>query len=88
MMSAIDSLWNGDITFCENCGAGDPEIETLVTLMEESKEALQKELSREHLVIFARYEKWADQFAQLMSAAAFREGFSFAAKLLTQALQE
>lgn len=86
MNTTIEALWNGNIASAENCGVGDPEIENLVTLMEKHKEQLGRELGQQQIVTFEKYAACAEEYIYLISQCAFRDGFSLACKLLTEAL--
>lgn len=46
MKCTIENLWNGNIAPAENCGAGDPQVDELITLMERNKETLIKKLDK------------------------------------------
>lgn len=86
MNSVIEDLWYGNISMWENCGAGDKEIEQLVGLMSQNEEILRKELTQKHAALFSEYASFADKYSCYISAHAFRDGFSLACKLLTEAL--
>ena len=88
MQSIIEQLWYGNLSLCENCGVGDPDIESLVLLMAQNEEILDKELDTRQKVLFEEYVKWSDQYACYVSACAFREGFCLATKLMREALAE
>ena len=86
MISTIEELWYGNLAPCENCGAGDEEIERLTNLMCKNEEALRKDLAGNHKELFLQYVKWADHFACSIAALAFREGFSIATKLFMDSI--
>lgn len=86
MKRTIEDLWNGNITSAEHCGVGDPEIENLVTLMEGYRELLNRELGRQQKAVFEKYVDCAEEYVRLISKCAFRDGFSLASKLMTEAL--
>lgn len=86
MNSIIEDLWYGNISMCENCGAGDKEIEQLAGLMSQKEEVLRKELTQKHAKLFCEYARFADKYSCYISAHAFRDGFTLACKLLTEAL--
>ena len=88
MKSMIEELWYGNLSFCENCGVGDTEIERVVLLMAQNEKILCKELEVRQKALFEEYAKWSDKYACYVSACAFREGFCLATKLMREALAE
>ena len=86
MTNTIDQLWSGDIVIGEKCGVGDPEIEKTAMLLEKQKETLIKELKEQHREVFEKYSDCMEEYMQLVSKNAFREGFCLAAKLVSEAL--
>lgn len=88
MRTTIEKLWNGNIASAENCGVGNPEIENLVILMERHKELLDQELGQRQKRVFEEYVDCAEEYVCLISKCAFRDGFSLASRLMTEALSE
>lgn len=88
MNSAIENLWYGRLSPCENCGVGDPEIETLNMLINRNQETLYKELPAPQKELFEKYAEWSDKYARYIAACAFREGFSLGCQLIGEALSE
>ena len=88
MNSTIENLWYGQFSPCENCGVGDPEIEMLSLLINQSQETLCKELPMPQKEQFEKYADWSDKYARYIAACAFREGFSLGCKLISEALSE
>ena len=86
MGRTIEQLWNGRIAPWERCGAGNPEIEELVILIERHERALDTLLSSEQTAIFEKYADCMDEYIYLLSVEAFRSGFRLAKNLLTEAL--
>lgn len=86
MTGAIDKLWSGDIVVGEKCGVGDPEIEKTAMLLEKHKEMLTRELEDQQREVFEKYIDYMEEYMQLVSRNAFREGFCLAGKLVSEAL--
>ena len=86
MKSMIEELWNGNIFPAEICGVGDPEIEDLVRLIERHRERLLGELNREQKDVFEKYADCEDEYACLITARAFRDGFRLAGRLMAEML--
>ena len=87
MKQAIGRLWSGDIVPAEICGAGDPEIEKLVMLIEKHKRRLEQELGQQQKVVFEKYADCAEEYAQLLAECAFTEGFCLACRLMAEGLR-
>ena len=78
MTHTIEDLWNGELAFCEHCGAYDPEANRLV-----------RELARFRDGLLAQLQGYIDQterYTLRMMELAFRDGFSAGVKLLTEGL--
>lgn len=88
MKDTIEKLWNGEITPAEKCGADDPELEELITLLERHKEALGKKLDRQQKDIFEKYLDCVEEYIYFTSMHAFSDGFCLASKLMCEALSE
>ena len=88
MKFAISDLWYGNISLCENCGAGNKEAEALLQAMAQNEEALCAELGTSHRALFQKYVHWSDEYACCISALAFREGFCLACQFLCEAFLE
>ena len=88
MNSAIENLWYGNISPCENCGVGDPEIETLSLLINRNQETLCKQLPAPQKELFEKYAEWFDKYARYIAASAFRDGFRLGCQLTGEALSE
>lgn len=86
MKQKIEALWYGEIAPWERCGAGDPELRELASLMERSSQELKKEITETQWETFQKYMQCADDYTGRMAAGAFCEGFCLAAKLLAEAL--
>ena len=86
MKPMLEKLWNGRIAPMESCGANDPEVKAIVLLMEQNRTCLEQTLTEEEKQILEKYVQCSEEYAYLLTALAFGEGFSLASKLLTQAL--
>lgn len=87
MEQILEELWYGNIAPCENCGAGDEEIEMLVKLIGEHEETQSRRLQDNHKFLFAKYVQWADRYACCVSARAFRDGFILAARIFNAVMK-
>jgi len=88
MKQTMELLWNGQLAPGPNCGVNDPELERLSVLLDRNRTKLDQALDEPQRELFERYIACADEFAYLSSTHAFCDGFSLAAKLLTEALAE
>ena len=86
MKQAIGRLWSGDIVPAEICGAGHPEIEKLVMLIEKHKRRLEQELGQQQKAVFGKYADCAEEYAQMLAECAFTEGFCIACRLVAEGL--
>ena len=86
MFNIIEDLWNGSIRPCQNCETDDPQVGELISLMQRNKDKLRKELNPSQTNILQNYVDCTEEYLCLSSMYAFREGFSLACKLLTEAL--
>lgn len=86
MTQTITELWNGNIAPVEHCGDHDPELNRLFRLMERNREALGGGLTEAQMETFQKYIDCSDEYLLRMLEIAFCDGFTVAAKLLTEAL--
>lgn len=86
MNSYFEEVWNGHITPFSDCGAKDPEVEALSLLIKQNEANLEKALNEEQKKLLRNYTACCDEHAYLTHVHAYREGFSLACKLLTEAL--
>lgn len=86
MKPILENLWNGSIAPGEACGANDPEIENLIALIERHKEKLSRKLAEQQKNTLDKCLDCYEEYTQLITTRAFCDGFSLAAKLLTEAL--
>ena len=87
MNSIFEQLWNGNIKPYENSGRNDPEVEELAQFVIRNKNALDKLLQEEQKKTLEKYITCCDSYYYLLIVHAFRDGFSLAAKMLTEALR-
>lgn len=86
MSCVLGELWNGNIVPCAICGVSDPEIEELIALRARNQTQIEAELSVSQKTAFQKYIDCAEEYEIRITEKAFAEGFSLAAKLLTEAL--
>lgn len=87
MKETIENLWNGNIAPGEICGAGNPDIEHLVMLLERNKENLDKELGEQQKEILKKYIDCTDEYIYRITELAFCDGFCLASRLWAEAFQ-
>ncbi len=85
MRQMLEALWNGEVAPGQTNGVNNPEMEHLTVLMDRNREELNRSLSQEQKDTFDKYTDCAEEFAYLSAYQAFRDGFSLASKLLTEA---
>ena len=78
MTHTIEDLWNGELGFCEHCGAYDPEANRLVRELAQLQEGQREQLQG--------YIDQTERYTLRMMELAFRDGFSAGVKLLTDGL--
>jgi len=83
----FESLWNGNIAPCETCGSHDGEVQELEQLIDKNREALQQSLNDRQKTLLESYIACQEEYSYCVTVHAFRDGFSLACKLLTDALQ-
>lgn len=88
MKSIFEALWNGNIAPYKTCGSGDPEVEELDKLIERNKASLDNALTNGQKELLENYISCQDEYSYLITVHAFRDGFSLACRLLTEALVE
>ena len=88
MKSIFEQLWNGSIKPYETNGRNDPEVEELAELALRNKSNLDALLSEEQKKALEKYITCCDSYGYLLTVHAFRDGFSLASKMLTEALAE
>ena len=86
MNPTLERLWNGTLTPCKNCGNCDPEIHTLIMLMQRNRDALLKELPPQGKELFQKYMDSSEEYTYLLTAHAFSDGFSLATKLIAESI--
>ena len=85
MKNNIKNLWHGNISPAECCGVNVPEIERLVLLIERKRELLVQELGEQQRDLLQKYTDYYDEYAYLITAQAFSDGFCLACRLLSEA---
>ena len=85
MPHIIEELWNGNIAPCDNCGAGDPDINLLVIYIERHKNALLENLSSGQKALLEKYSDCWNEYLLRMSAEAFKNGFCLGTALFAEA---
>lgn len=88
MKSTLEALWRGQIAPGSNCGVGNYEIEKLSILIDRNLEALNNCLDADQRDILKKYTDCTESYCDSISAQAFCDGFSLAAKLLAEALSD
>ncbi len=88
MKHTMELLWNGQLAPGATSGVHDPEMERLSMLLDRNRTKLDQVLDEAQKGLFERYASCADEFTYLSAAQAFCDGFSLAARLLTEALVE
>ena len=86
MKCSIEDLWNGNIDPRKLCGANDPELSKLLSLIERHKNDLHRELGEKQRLLFEKYNDNIEEYIYMISLHAFRDGFRLAGSLMTEAL--
>lgn len=85
MNSIFEQIWNGNITPYQTCGANNPEIISLLALLEQNKLSMSQSLNTTQNETFKNYIACYDELHYLMCVHAYQDGFSLAYKLLRDA---
>ena len=88
MTRTIEALWNGELAFCEHCGAYDAEANRLIGETAKSRDALLAQLPQEQQMLLQSYVDQTERYTLRMMELAFRDGFSVGVQLLTEGLYE
>ena len=86
MTNTITDLWNGNIAPCERCGAHDPQVNHLVSLMTRNRETLWEGLTEAQRETFQKYIDCSDEYLFHMLELAFRDGFCLGSRLAIESL--
>ena len=86
MHNILSDLWNGNLSVADHCGAYDPEIRELASLLAKNKQALSGMLSQEQLQLFETYDGHYEEYLLRLLEHAFCDGFRVALQLLIQGL--
>ena len=88
MTRTIEALWNGELAFCEHCGAHDPEANRLINETAQRRDELLSKLTQEQRGLLEGYVDQTERYTLRMMELAFRDGFSVGVRLLTEGLYE
>ena len=88
MSQTIDALWNGELAFCEHCGAHDQQANQLVQELAKSRDGLLTQLSQTQRELLERYVDQTERYTLRMMELAFRDGFSAGVRLLAEGIYE
>lgn len=86
-MQTILDLWNGNIAPCEHCGAHDPEVNQLISLIEQNRENLSRGLTEAQMETFQKYIDCSEEYLLRMLELAFIDGFCLGGKLILETLR-
>ena len=86
MTNTMEALWNGELAFCEHCGAHDARANDLICLMARSRDSLSSGLTEGQRAEFQNYMDRSEEYALRMMELAFCDGFSIATRLLAESL--
>ena len=86
MLQTITDLWNGNIAPYEHCGAHDPEVRELISLIERNREKLSRGLTAAQSEVFQNYIDCSEEYLLRLMELAFCDGFRLSARLLTESL--
>lgn len=88
MQNILTELWNGNIFPAERSGAGDPEAENLVRLIEQNRARLEQQLQEDERQVLDNYAHGWLEYLNIQTEHAFCDGFRLACRLLTAAYTE
>lgn len=88
MNQTIEQLWNGTLRPLQNCGCNDPELDILMNLIQRNRENHLQSLDTAQRETFSKYVACTEEYAYLLSAHAFQDGFSLGTKLLSATLSK
>ena len=86
MAITLSELWYGNIAPFERCGIHNTEIKKLEILKNRNYDALCQTITPEQKELLQKYTDCRDEHLLCMMESAFCEGFSLAAKLLSESL--
>ena len=86
MEQLIKELWYGNIAPFKRCGIHSAEVKELEILKRRNFDALCQTITPEQKEVLQKYADCRDEHLFYMLEAAFCEGFSLAAKLLSESL--
>ena len=88
MTRTIEARWNGELAFCEHCGAHDSEANRLIRETAKNRDALLAQLPQKQQMLLQSYVDQTERYTLRMMELAFRDGFSVGVRLLTEGLYE
>ena len=86
MTQTIDALWNGELAFCEHCGAHDEEANRFVRELEKGRSELWPKLTGEQRELLQGFIDLTERYTLRMMELAFRDGFTAGVRLLTESI--
>ncbi len=86
MNSVFEEIWNGHVTPYASCGAGDPEVEELRSLLERCGASLEGGLDQPQRKLLENYRNCQGEYEYLRRVHAYREGFILACRLMAETL--
>ena len=86
MTETIKALWNGEMAFCEHCGAHDVQANQLVRELAKKREGLLEQLPQHQRELLEHYVDQTERYTLRMMELAFRDGFSVGMRLLAEGL--
>ena len=88
MTRTIEALWNGELAFCEHCGAHDSEANRLIGETAKSRDALLAQLPQKQQMLLQSYVDQTERYTLRMMELAFRDGFSGGVRLRSEGVYE
>jgi len=84
MINTIEALWNGELAYCEHCGAHDAQANRLLVQRGQLRERLRGELTEQQQGYLEAYLDETERYTLRMMELAFREGFCAGGKLVAE----
>ena len=88
MKPTIENIWYGNTIPSDKCGAHDPVIDNLLSLIERNRTALTSTLDQSQKELLVKYSDCYDEYLCELSARAFQSGFCLAGHLFAEALTD
>ena len=86
MTDMISALWNGELAFCEHCGAHDDQANRLIRELAKCRDGLLAQLNEEQCLMLQSYVDQTERYTLRMMELAFRDGFCGGVQLLSAGL--